>query len=87
MYVMQRLSDGLYFVRRRPNTGLGDLMTAAPQEAALYNHATPMGFTGEWDAWVAVSVCVRVSLASYVGVSYDTGVPKWTEREVAGCEL
>lgn len=61
-YVMKRKQDGLFFVSRRPNTGLGDLMTDDPNEAAVYNHPKPLGFSSERELWEAVEVEVSVVL-------------------------
>lgn len=63
-YIMQRKEDGLFFITRRPNTGLGDLMTSDPNEAAIYNYATPMGFQIAHDLWEAVEVEVHITVVT-----------------------
>ena len=61
-YIMRRKEDGLFFVTRRPNTGLGDLMTSDPNEASIYNYSMPQGFMYEKSLWESVPVMVKVEV-------------------------
>jgi len=61
-YIMRRKRDGQFFVKCQPNTGLGDLTTDDPNEAALYNHAVPQGFRVDHKLWEVIEVEVEVTI-------------------------
>lgn len=63
-YIMQRKDCAKFFVKRRPDTGLGDLMTDDPDRAAIYNYPMPMGFRNTSHEWESIPVGVTVTILS-----------------------
>lgn len=60
--VMKRKNDNLFFVKRRPNTGLGDLMTTDLNKATLYTNPCPPGFAINSHLWESVGVEVSIKI-------------------------
>lgn len=60
--IMRRKSDGLFFIKMRPNTGFGDLMTIDPNKATLYTNTCPPGFVHDKNLWESVDVEVNITL-------------------------
>ena len=46
-WIMRHKESGQYFVTRRIDTGLGDLLTDDPNEACIYNVEWPGGYINE----------------------------------------
>ncbi len=61
-WIMRHKESGQYFVIRRPNTGLGDLLTDNPSEACIYNVEWPSGYTNVRSLWEPVEVLVDVKI-------------------------
>ncbi len=59
-WIMRHKASGKYFVTKRCDTGLGDLLTDNPSEACIYNREWPGGYINERSLWEPVEVLVEV---------------------------